>query len=65
MVSLETTLRLKALAPDGCLLISESGIRTAADVAKLERAGVKAVLVGEPLLRQSDLSGAVRELMSL
>lgn len=64
-ISLETTLRLKSLAPKECTLISESGIRSAADVARLEDAGVHAVLVGEHLLRQSDLGKAVNDLMTL
>ena len=38
-VSLETTLRLKPLAPKGCTLVSESGIRSADDVARLKAAG--------------------------
>jgi indole-3-glycerol phosphate synthase len=50
-ISLETTLRLKPLAPKECTLISESGIH--------------AVLVGEHLLRQSDLGKAVNDLMTL
>jgi indole-3-glycerol phosphate synthase len=62
-VSLETTLRLQTLAPRECTLISESGIQSAKDVARLRDAGVQAVLVGEYLLRQSDLGQAVRELM--
>ena len=62
-VSLETTLRLKSLAPKGCTLISESGIRSADDVRRLRDAGVHAVLVGEHLLRQPDLNKAVRDLM--
>jgi len=63
-ISIETTLRLKPLAPKECILISESGIRSAADVARLKDAGVHAVLVGEHLLRQSDLSNAVKDLMT-
>ena len=63
-ISLETTLRLKPLAPKECTLISESGIRSAADVARLKDAGVNAVLVGEHLLRQTDLVKAVNDLMT-
>lgn len=62
-VSIETTLRLRPLAPAGCLLISESGIHSAGDVTTLQSAGVGAVLVGEHLLRQPDVSAAVRDLM--
>ena len=64
-ISFETTIRLKPLAPKECTLISESGIRSAADVARLKDAGVHAVLVGEHLLRQSDLGKAVKDLMTL
>lgn len=60
---IETTLKLRELAPKGCTLISESGIRTADDVKMLRDAGISAVLVGESLLRQPDLGAAVRELM--
>lgn len=63
MVSLETTLKLKDLAPKGCTLISESGIHSAEQVARLKEAGIHAVLVGEHLLRQKDLVAAVRDLM--
>jgi len=62
---LETTLELLNLAPEECMLISESGIRTAADIKRLQEAGVSAVLVGESLLRQADLAAAVRLLMKL
>jgi indole-3-glycerol phosphate synthase len=62
-VSLETTLRLRDRAPDRALVVSESGIRGASDVARLKAAGVGAVLVGEHLLRQPDLAGAVSRLM--
>lgn len=60
---LETTMRLRELAPKGCTLVSESGIRTAADVKMLREAGIAAILVGESLLRQPDLEAAVLTLM--
>lgn len=62
-VSLKTSERLAALAPSDTTLISESGIRTAEDVVRLRAAGYHAVLVGETLLRQPDVGGAVRSLM--
>jgi len=64
-VALETTLRLKDLAPDGSLLVSESGIRSPDDVRLLAEGGIDAVLVGEHLLRQPDPGLAVRTLMNL
>lgn len=62
---IETTLELRKLAPQGCTLISESGIRTAADVKMLREAGIHAVLVGESLLRQPEIEAAVQMLMKL
>ena len=62
-VALETTLRLRELAPEGALLVSESGIGTAEDVRRLRDGGVNALLVGESLLRKPDPGAAVRELM--
>lgn len=53
-VSLQTTLRLKDKVPAGRLLVTESGIHTAADVAMLRAAGVHAFLVGERFMRAPD-----------
>ena len=64
-VSLETSLHLLDLAPSGCTLISESGIRTAQDVEQVRSAGFHAVLVGENLLRQQDLREGVLQLMGV
>ena len=62
--NIETTLKLRELAPADCTLISESGIRTADDIRTLHDAGISAVLVGESLLRQPDLEAATQNLMS-
>jgi indole-3-glycerol phosphate synthase len=51
---LGTTLRLAPLVPRECVLIGESGIGSAQDVALLAAAGVSAVLVGESLMRAED-----------
>jgi indole-3-glycerol phosphate synthase len=45
------------------MLVAESGIHTRADVDRLARCGAKAVLVGESLMRGSDIGGKVRELL--
>ncbi len=63
--NIETGLRLASRIPDDRVLVAESGIKTAADVARLADAGFDAVLVGESLLRQPDRERAVRELLSL
>src|SRR5438270_7631692 len=53
---LGTTLRVTELVEDRSVLVSESGIHTAADVKKLADAGVRAVLVGESLMRSDDIA---------
>lgn len=59
-----TTLRLAPRVPPSVTLVSESGIRSAADVRRLQAAGAHAILVGEHLLRQPDVVRAVRRLMT-
>lgn len=59
---LEHTLELSPRVPADCCLVSESGIRTHADLVRLESAGVKAVLVGESLMRAPDI-GAQLDLL--
>ena len=61
---LGTTLRLAELVEDRNVLVSESGIHTPADVKKLAEAGVRAVLVGESLMRSEDIGAKVRELFA-
>ena len=60
---LEHTLELMPQVPDSVTLISESGIKTHADIQLLQAAGVSGVLVGEHLLRKPDLEAAVKDLM--
>jgi indole-3-glycerol phosphate synthase len=62
-VDLAITERLAADAPEGALLVTESGLFTAADAARLERSGAKAMLVGESLMRQADVTAATRALL--
>ena len=52
--SLDTTLRLQGRIDDGRLLVTESGIHTPADVARMRAAGVEAFLVGEAFMRAAD-----------
>ena len=59
---LGTTLRLAELVEDRSVLVSESGIDSAADVKKLAEAGIRAILVGESLMRSDDIGAKVREL---
>ena len=60
---LDHVLRLRELVPDEVVLVAESGIRTRADVERLERAGIGAMLVGESLLRQPDPGRAAAALL--
>ncbi|PZQ56850.1 MAG: indole-3-glycerol phosphate synthase TrpC [Phenylobacterium zucineum] len=62
-VDLAITERLAAAAPAGALLVTESGLFTAADAARLERSGARAMLVGESLMRQADVTAATRALL--
>ena len=57
-----TTARLRPLIPEDITIVSESGIQTRAEMIALRRAGISAALVGESLLRASDLEGKIREL---
>ena len=63
-IDLDVTGRLAAEAPSGALLVTESGIFTAEDVARLAAAGASAMLVGESLMRQDDVARAARALLT-
>ncbi|HEV2365020.1 MAG TPA: indole-3-glycerol phosphate synthase TrpC [Caulobacteraceae bacterium] len=60
---LSTFERLAPAAPQSAFLVAESGMFTADDVARVGRAGARAVLVGESLMRQKDVAAAARALM--
>jgi indole-3-glycerol phosphate synthase len=60
---LQHTLRMRERVPNECVLVAESGIRTRADVERLEAAGVDAILVGETLMARADIGAAVDELL--
>lgn len=64
-VDLETTERLALLRPSNALLVAESGIFTPADVARVAHARARAILVGESLMRQDDVTAATKALLSV
>jgi indole-3-glycerol phosphate synthase len=64
-VSLETTERLRPLIPADIAVVAESGIFTAADIARLQNADIDAILVGEALVTAPDIAAKVRELSGL
>jgi indole-3-glycerol phosphate synthase len=53
-VNIETSLRLRPRIPTACLSVSESGIRTAADLERLRDAGFDAALIGERFMMAED-----------
>jgi indole-3-glycerol phosphate synthase len=61
--SLEVTARLVPLIPSDRLTVSESGIFTHSDILRLATAGAHAFLVGESLMRQTDVAAATRKLL--
>jgi len=61
-VDIQTTVDLLAGIPTGKTVVSESGIRTRAEIEELERVGVDAVLIGETLMRAPEPEDVVREL---
>ena len=62
-VDLVITERLAKGAPADALLVTESGIFSPGDVARLEASGARAMLVGESLMRQPDVEAATRALL--
>lgn len=61
-VSLATTLRMAELVEDRDVLVSESGIKTRQDVAKLASAGVRTCLIGETLMRSDDIARTFKQM---
>lgn len=61
-VSLDVTERLAPRVPEGVLIVAESGVKERADVERLKAFRVKAVLVGETLMRSPDIESATRAL---
>ncbi len=61
-VDCRNSVRLRKMVPDDRLFVSESGIRTASDIAVLRQNGTDAVLIGETLMRSPDKAAALREL---
>jgi indole-3-glycerol phosphate synthase len=56
---LEHTLDILPAIPPGITVVSESGIKTSADMKRLADVGVHAVLVGESLMRSPDIGAAL------
>ena len=61
--SLETTITLAAMIPEDRVIISESGLNTPADLAKMAAHRARTFLIGESLMRQDDVEAATRNLL--
>ncbi len=61
-VDINNSARLRNLVPPEILFVSESGIKTAADIEALRSNGTNAVLIGETLMRSPDKKAALDEL---
>jgi indole-3-glycerol phosphate synthase len=63
-INLATTESLAALLPEGRMLVSESGLYTPEDLARMAKAGARCFLVGESLMKQADVEAATRALLA-
>jgi len=63
VTDIANTERLAPLAPEGTLLVAESGINSHADLVRLSACGARTFLVGESLMRQADVTAATQALL--
>lgn len=63
-VNLETSFRLRTKLPPDCIAVSESGIKTPADLQRMREAGFHAVLIGERLMTQQNPGQALQKLLA-
>lgn len=62
-VDLRTSFRLKEFIPEDIFVISESGIQSHEDIVLLKKSGFSGVLIGESLLRQDDVTVALKRMI--
>lgn len=63
-VDFARTYELVGLAPEGCTFVAESGLGSRADLDAMAAHGVNCFLIGESLMRQSDVEAATRALLA-
>ncbi len=61
-VDINNSAKYRKMVPEDIVFISESGIKTAADIQKLRENGTNAVLIGETFMRSPDKKSALKEL---
>ena len=61
--TLKTTERLAPLVPKDRMIVGESGLFQAADLARLSKSGVNCFLIGESLMRQNDVQAATKAIL--
>ncbi|HET9777638.1 MAG TPA: hypothetical protein VFP77_13785, partial [Gemmatimonadaceae bacterium] len=61
-VDLATTERIRPLLPADSIVVGESGVHTRVDAERLQRAGVRAILVGEAFMTAPDVGAKMAEL---
>ncbi len=61
--TLDTTRTLARLVPEDRMIVAESGLSTPDDLADMARYGARSFLIGESLMRQSDVEQATRDLL--
>lgn len=60
-LTIDTTLNLLPMIPEGKVIVSESGFHTAEDIAKLKGTRVNAILVGESFMRTDNIEKKAQE----
>jgi indole-3-glycerol phosphate synthase len=59
----ERIIRLRDLLPEDILIVAESGVRERKQIERLKEAGIRAVLIGEALMRAKEVKDKLKELM--
>ncbi|QGX98099.1 indole-3-glycerol phosphate synthase TrpC [Roseovarius faecimaris] len=62
--TLDTTRKLAKLVPEDRMIVCESGLATADDLADMARYGARSFLIGETLMRADDVTAATRAILS-